>query len=97
MRRVYYSFAVGFVTSRAFLHLILFTIGLYGIKVMVHVASVVQNLKSVELNYVDNFIYNALTHTDFYTLVFIGVVVFSLLSFNFNVLKLPKMQKMQTV
>lgn len=97
MRRVYYSFGLRLVVSRAFLSGTALAIGLYGIKVMVHVASFFNNLQTVGLRSVDNFVYNALTQTDVYTLLFVGIVVFSLLSFNFSVFKSKPLFKMQTV
>ena len=84
MRRVYYSFGVSVITSRAFVHGLLLAIGLYGVKVMVHVASVVGNLKTIKVGNLDNFMFNALTHTDIYTLLSVGVVIFALLSLSLN-------------
>ncbi len=97
MRRVYYSFGVRVLTSRVFLQAVLLAVGLYGVKVMVHVASVINNLKTVELGNLDNFMFNALTNTDVYTLLSIGIVVFALLSFNFTGFRPLKMQRLQSV
>jgi hypothetical protein len=98
MRRVYYAFGIKLLTHRVTLHAFVFTLGLYGLGVMVHVASFIQNLKSMQLQYVDNFMFNALTHTDVYTLLFVGIVVFSALSFNFSLLRVPKYhRRMQAV
>ena len=87
MRRVYYSFGIGIVTNRVFAHALLLAIGLYGVKVMVHVASFIGNLKTIKVGNLDNFMFNALTHTDIYTLVFVGVLIFTLLSFNYSIFK----------
>lgn len=97
MRRVYYSFGISVVKSRIFVHALLLAVGLYGVKVMVHVASVVGNLKTIKVGNLDNFMFNALTHTDIYTLLSVGVVIFALLSFNFSVFKAPQIRRMQTV
>lgn len=97
MRRVYYSFGLRVLTSRVLLQAVLLVVGLYGVKVMVHVTSVINNLKTVEVGNLDNFMFNALTHTDVYTLLSIGIVVFSLLSFNFTVFKPAKMQRLQAI
>lgn len=96
MRRVYYAFGINMLTSRLFVHGLLLVGGLYGVKVMVHVASVIKNLKSVQVGNLDTFMFNALTHTDVYTLISVGVVVFALLSFNVSMFKLPKMHYTQT-
>ncbi len=97
MRRVYYSFGISVITSRAFVHGLLLAIGLYGVKVMVHVASVMGNLKTIKVGNLDNFMFNALAHTDVYTLISVGVVVFALLSFNFSVFLSPKARQLQSV
>ena len=97
MRRVYYSFGISILTSRIFVHTVLLAVGLYGVKVMVHVASFINNLKTVKVGNLDNFMFNALTHTDVLTLLSIGIVVFALLSFNFGVLSLPRRRVLQSI
>ncbi len=98
MRRVYYAFGIKVLTHKVTLHAFVFTLGLYGLGVMVHVASFMNNLKATQLQNIDNFMFNALTHTDVYTLLFVGIVIFSVLSFNFSLLKTPKYHgRMQTV
>jgi hypothetical protein len=97
MRRVYYSFGISIVTSRLFLQAVLLVVGLYGVKVMVHVASFISNLKTVRVSNIDNFIFNAFTHTDVYTLLSVGIVFFALLSFNFDVFKAPRRRMLQSV
>lgn len=98
MRRVYYSFFLSIIASRAFVSGVLLAVGLYGVKVMVHVASFVENLQSIEFQNVGTFMFNAVTHTDVYTLLFVGLVIFSLLSFNFSILKGARVhERMQTV
>ncbi len=97
MRRVYYSFGIGILTSRIFLQAVLLAVGLYGVKVMVHVASFINNLKTVQVGNIDNFIFNAFAHTDIYTLLSIGIVFFALLSFNFDVFKAPRRRMLQSM
>jgi len=97
MRRVYYSFCVRILTSRTFMHVALFALGLYGVKVMVHVASVVKNLQSVQVGNLDTFLFNTFVHTHFLTLLSVGVVIYTLISFNYSVFKAPKTRRTQTV
>ena len=97
MRRVYYSFCIRILTSRTFVHTVLFALGLYGVKVMVHIASVVKNLQSVQVGNLDTFLLNAVLHTHFVTLLSLGVVIYTLISFNYSVFKSPRTRHMQTV
>ena len=96
MRRVYYSFAINALTSRLFIHTVLLAVGLYGVKVMVHVASFIKNLQSVQVGSVDSFLLNAFAHTDLFTLLSVGIVLFTLISFNYSIFTAPKTQRLQT-
>ena len=99
MRRVYYAFALRWGTHPLVLSLTVFASGLYGLAVMVNVASFFRNLGSVRVSQLEGFVTNAFLHTHFLTLLFFGLVVLSILSFNFTVFtaffKSPKMARMQ--
>jgi hypothetical protein len=89
MRRVYYTFAIRLVTHKLVLSTALLALSVYGLSVMVHVASIFENLRRIQVGRLDNYVANAFLHTDILTLLFFGLVVFSLLSFNFSVFKVP--------
>lgn len=95
MRRVYYAFAIRLATHPLLVHGVLLALGVYGLSVMVHVASIMNNIRTIELGNLDNYILNAFMHAEFLTLVFVGVVVFTALSLRFS-LKAPRMVTMQT-
>ena len=97
MRRVYYAFALRLGTHPLLLNSVLLTVSVYGLSVMVNVASIFRNLRIMQVNRLDNFAANAILHTDTLTLLFFGLVIFSMLSFNFTILKAPRMVRMQTV
>ena len=96
MRRVYYAFAIRLITHKLVLSTAFLMLSVYGLSVMVHVASIFDNLRRVQLGRLDNYVANAFLHTDLLTLVFFGLVVFSLLSFNFTLLQVPRYSRMQT-
>ncbi len=84
MRRVYYAFALRTATSPFVFSLALLLAGLYGLTVMVHVASIVNNFKTIQVANLDNYVLNSFLHAEFWTLAFIGLIFFSLLSFRFG-------------
>jgi hypothetical protein len=96
MRRVYYAFALRLGTHKITLSLVLLAVSVYGLSVMVHVASIIENIRRVQVGRLDNYIVNAFLHTDVLTILFFGLVVFSLLSFNFTLLKMPRLWRMQS-
>lgn len=95
MRRVYYAFAIRLGTHPLVLHSALFAASIYGLSVMVHVASIIKNLRSIQVGNLDNYVFHAFTHTDFLTLFFVGLTIFTLLSLRFS-LKTPVWAGMQT-
>lgn len=97
MRRVYYAFAIRLITHKLILSTVFLVLSVYGLSVMVHVASIFENLRRVQVGRLDNYIANAFLHTDVVTLIFLGLVIFSLLSFNYSLLKVPRFGRMRTV
>ncbi len=89
MRRVYYAFALRLGTHPLVLHGVLFVASVYGLSVMVNVASIIENIRNMQVGNLDTYIYNAFTHTDVITLFFVGLVFFSLLSLRWN-LRIPR-------
>ena len=97
MRRIYYAYAIRVSTNPLVLHSVVLIAGVYGLSVMVHVASIVKNLQQVQVSRLDNFVFNAVAHTDTLTLLFFGLVCFTMLSLNWNVFKVPRPpSRMQT-
>lgn len=96
MRRVYYAFALRLGTHPLVVHGVLFVASVYGLSVMVHVASIIENLRNIQVGNLDTYIFNAFTHTDVLTLLFVGMVFFTLLSLRWN-LSMPRWnESMQT-
>ncbi len=96
MRRVYYAFVIRLLTHKAVLSFALLTLSVYGLSVMVHVASIFNNLRHIQVGRLDNYLANAFIHTDVFTLLFFGLVVFSLLSFNYSLLYTQRPLRLQT-
>ncbi len=85
MRRVYYAYALRIATHRATISAILFAVGVYGLSVMIHVASIIENILALQVGSLPQYILSAFLNAELFTLVFIGVIVFSLLSFRISV------------
>ncbi|MEZ4195033.1 MAG: hypothetical protein R3B53_01375 [Candidatus Paceibacterota bacterium] len=85
MRRVYYSYALSVLVSKATLRG--FILGFSGFLFMhlVSLSSIVMNLLSVQVKAVPEYVWGTITGAvatgEFMTLISLGVIVFSLLSF----------------
>lgn len=84
MRRVYYAFAVRTVTSPVLLSAALLLAGLYALTIVLHVASIMSNLRTIQVARLDNYVLNSFAHTDYVTLACVGLVFFAMLSFRFS-------------
>jgi len=96
MRRVYYAFGLRLATSPLVTHTLLLAVSVYALSKLLHVASIMDNLRGTELANLDNFIFNSFIHAEFLTLVFVGIIIFTALSFNFS-FKAPSFRRMQTM
>lgn len=92
MRRVYYAYALRIVLHPLVVHGVLFAIAIYGLSVVLHVASIINNLRSIPVGKLDTYIFNAFMHAEFLTFVFMGLGIFTLLSLRMS-LKMPKWQQ----
>ena len=80
MRRIYYAYTMRIATHTITLQTVLCFFALYVFAKMVHVASVVHNLLSVEVGNAPAYIANAFFHGEALTLIAIGVMMFVALS-----------------
>ena len=85
MRRVYYAYTLRIATHPALISAVLFVAGVYGLSVMVHVASIIENILALQVGSLPEYIFNALVHAELFTLVFLGIIIFSLLSFRISI------------
>jgi len=84
MRRVYYAFALRAATSPLTLSVALLLAGLYALTVVLHVASIMNNLRTIQVGQLDNYILNSFANTDYLTLACVALVFFAMLSFRFS-------------
>lgn len=89
MRRVYYAYAIRLVTLPGVPQGFLTLFALIGLTYFVSLASVLNNIRQIPVGNLDTFAYNAVTNTDAWTLLFTGLIIFSLLSFRFRITSLP--------
>lgn len=96
MRRVYYAFALRLGTSPLMIHGLLLGASMYTLSMIISIPSILNNIKGVRVGDLDNYIFNTVLNTEFWTLALIGIIFFTVLSLNFS-LKTPKHQHMQMV
>lgn len=80
MRRVYYAFALRVVTHPLAVHSTIFVLSVFALSRLTHVAAIINNIKSVKVGDLGSYLFNTVMHTEFITLVCLGVVIFTLLS-----------------
>lgn len=96
MRRVYYAFALRMSTQPVVLYTVLLIASIYGLSRVTHVASIINNIRNVQVGNLDNYIFSTLMHAEFWTLALIGLIFFSLISIKLS-LKPHRPTSMQTV
>lgn len=85
MRRVYYAFAIRVISTTGVVQGAVMFAVLLALTQFVSLGNVVHNFMSVPVGNVGTFFYNAITTTELWTLLLIGVFVFSALSFRITV------------
>lgn len=90
MRRVYYVFALRVVTHPVTLHLIVLAVLGYALIRLVHVAVVTSSFMAVPVGQVGSFLVATLRHADWPTLLVLGLMSMTLLSFN---IRLPRLRQ----
>jgi hypothetical protein len=95
MRRVYYAYTLKVASHPLVIHTLLLCAAAAALVSAVSVRSILHNLSTVEVGQVGTYIFNAFTHTEIWTLIFIAVIVLTLLSLRIN-LKGLRVGGMQT-
>jgi hypothetical protein len=85
MRRVYYAYAMRIVTLPGVPQGFLMLSALIALTYFVSIGNVIQNIEIVGLTGVGRLSYNAVTNTEAWTLLILGVFVFSALSFRIKI------------
>lgn len=85
MRRIYYAYALRLVTLPGVPQGFLTLGSLIALTYFVSIGNVIQNMETVGLGGLGQFAYSAVTNTEAWTLLILGVMIFSLLSFRFKV------------
>lgn len=96
MRRVYYSYTLRLATHPLFVHGVLLFGSVYVLSKLIHVASIMNNIRSLRVGDLDNYLFNTFMNAEFATLAVIGVIFFTILSLQFS-LKTPHFYKTQTM
>ena len=85
MRRVYYAYAIRLATTPGVAQGFLMLAVLIGLTRFVSLGNVVRNLMGVEVGHVGTFFYNAVTNTEAWTLLLLGVFIYAVLSLRFKI------------
>ena len=85
MRRIYYAYVIRLVTLPGLFQGFLMLGALIALTYFVSLGSVIQNIEIVGLSGVGRLAYSAITNTEAWTLLIIGVMVFAALSFRFKI------------
>ena len=80
MRGIYYAYAIRLMTLPGVLQGFVMLASLIALSYFVSIGNVIKNLSIIEMGHVGTFVYNAVRTTEIWTLLLIGVFVFSLLS-----------------
>ena len=93
MRGIYYSFAIRGITNPALILGFGMLAMLIALTHFVSIGNVINNLMGVQIGHLDRFLYNAVTNTEAWTLLIIGLLIFSALSLRFKLAPLHKAHK----
>lgn len=97
MRRVYYAFTLRIVSHPIVTHGALLLASVYALSVVVHVASVLENLSKIQVGDLGRYMLNTFANTELWTLALIGIILFTIISLPIR-LRMPHFKEtMQTV
>ncbi len=85
MRRVYYAYAIRLATTPGVAQGFLMLAVLIGLTRFVSLGNVVRNFMSIEVGHAGTFFYNAVTNTEAWTLLLLGVFIYAAFSLRFKV------------
>ena len=84
MRRIYYSFAIRTLANPALFHGFFMLAMIIVLTYFVSIGNVLNNMMGIKLGQLDTFLYNALTNTEAWTLLILGLFIFSAFSLRFR-------------
>lgn len=84
MRRVYYAYAIRVITTPGVLRGFFMLAVLIGLTYFVSIGDVIQNMEIVGFSGLGQLAYNAVTNTEAWTLLLLGVFIYTALSFRFS-------------
>ncbi len=85
MRRVYYAYALKMVTLPGVPQGFFMLASIIALTYFVSIGNVIENLMQAPVGHIGVFLYNAVTNTEAWTLLILGVFIYSLFSFRFKV------------
>lgn len=84
MRGIYYAYMLRVVSLPGVLQGFCMLGAMIALTHFVSLGNVIHNLSQIELTHIGTFAYNAIRTTEVWTFLFIGVIVFSILSLRFS-------------
>ena len=90
MRRIYYVYALRAVLQPGVLHGFLMLALLIALTYFVSLGNVIQNMRGLEFGQMDTFLYNAVTNTEAWTILIIGMLIFLVFSLRFTIVPMKR-------
>jgi hypothetical protein len=89
MRRVYYAYALRLLTGPVALHGAVIAVLLFILTYFVSVTNVLRNISHIEVGRVGSYILESALHTEVWTLLIIGALIFAAFSLRINLRRQP--------
>lgn len=93
MRRVYYAYGISLMVHPMLWHGIALSISVALFGKLVHVAMLIHNLLEIKVSAVPQFVLNAFMRGEVLTIAVVGVMVFTLLSVQWQFIRLPRVHR----
>lgn len=92
MRRVYYTYALRSISGIGAVQIALFAVALYAFAELVHVHKLIQNMMSVSVGHLPEFILNAFLRGEVLTIIAVGVMAYASISMSRRLMPLLTMR-----
>lgn len=97
MRRIYYAYGLRILAQPVLMHGFFMLAMLIALTYFVSIGNVIHNMMSIEMSRLDTFFYNAVTNTEAWTLLILGMFIFAAFSLRFTILPMKRTFKFAKV
>jgi uncharacterized BrkB/YihY/UPF0761 family membrane protein len=93
MRRIYYAYVLRVAFQPAIVQGFFMLALLIALTYFVSLGSIIQNISQIRVGYLGTYFYNALTNTDAWTLLILGLMIFSVFTLRFTIAPVKRVPK----